>query len=399
MPTTVTAAVGYPSPAHAECPYPLYDELRRDLPVVRVEETGDYLVTRFEDVHFALSRPDLFSSDVGAAAPRENSGGYRSMLNTDPPEHAAKRRLAFDPFKPGRLRALEPDVRAIVDAVIDGFADAGAAELMEDFALPIPIKVTSLLMGLPEADYEQIKDWSSIEGSGRAYLHGEERERDRAKDKRMVEYLKALLRERRANPGEDVISEMIAAQVERDGTYDERILEAEGATLLLGGIVTTAHLIASTAHLLLASPATLAAVRGDHGRIPRVLEESLRIESPVQWRPRRCTQNTELGGVEIPEGARVLLVLGAANRDERCFAAPATLDPERANVKRHVAFGYGPHFCLGAPLARLEGRIAFERLLTRVDDLQLAVDPDSVPHIRSVLFRAPAALPVTFRNA
>jgi cytochrome P450 len=394
----VTAIANYPSLAHAECPYPLYEELRRDMPVVCLQDSGDYLVTRHEDVHFALSRPDLFSSDVGAAAPREHAGGYRSMLNTDPPEHAPKRKLAFDPFKPARLRAIDPDVRAIADAVIDAFIDDGEADLMDAFALPIPIKVTSRLMGLPEADYDQIKDWSSIEGSGQAYLDAPERAVDRAKDLRMVDYVKAAVAHRRAQPGGDVLSEMITAQVARDGEFDELILEAEGATLLLGGIVTTAHLICSALHLLLRSPGTLAAVRADHAQIPRLLEEVLRIESPVQWRPRRCVADTELGGVTIPAGARVLLVLGAANRDGACFAQPQTLDHERANVKRHVAFGYGAHFCLGAPLARLEGKHALERLLARVDDLALAVGDHEVQHIRSVLFRAPAALPVTFRK-
>jgi cytochrome P450 len=394
----VTAIANYPSLAHSECPYALYDELRRDAPVVCLDDSGDYLVSRHEDVHFALSRPDLFSSDVGGAAPRENSGGYLSMLNTDPPEHAAKRKLAFEPFKPARLKAFDPTVRAIVDDVIDAFIDDGQADLMESFALPIPIKVTSRLMGLPEADYDQIKDWSSIEGSGQAYLGEPEREIDRAKDKRMVDYVKAAIADRRQHPGDDVLSEMIAAQIARDGEYDDKILEAEGATLLLGGIVTTAHLICSAMHLLVQSPRTMAAVSADHARIPRLLEEALRIESPVQWRPRRAVSDVELGGVTIPAGARVLLVLGAANRDGACFEEPETFDPERGNVKRHVAFGYGAHFCLGAPLARLEGKHALERLLSRADDFALAVPDHEVQHIRSVLFRAPAALPVTFRK-
>lgn len=389
----------FPTLEQARCPYPLYREIRDERCPVARSERGEYLVSRHEDVAFALKHPEIFSSDVGNGGPRENAGGYLAMLNSDPPEHAAKRRLAFEPFKPGRMKAQIPMIEQVVDELLDSFAGDGEVDFNERFAVPLPIIVTAKLMGLPPEDYDQIRDWSTLEGSGTVYLPDDRRHAEVAKDGRMVAYLKRVLAERRAAPGDDVLSEMIAAQIERDGEYDETKLTAEGAVLLLGGIVTTAHMICSALLLLLRNPERMAEIRADHGRIPKLLEESLRLESPVQWRPRRCTVDTELGGVTIPTGSRVLLLLAAANRDERKFDEPDAFDETRDNVKQHMAFGLGAHFCLGAPLARLEGKIAFERLLDRLDEIQLAVPVDEIDPIPSVLFRAPSRLPITFRAA
>jgi cytochrome P450 len=392
-------AGAFPTLEQARCPYPLYRELRDERCPVACSDRGEYLVSRHEDVTFALRHPEIFSSDVGAGGPRENAGGYLAMLNSDPPEHAAKRRLAFEPFRPGRMKAQIPMIERVVDGLIDDFADAGEVDFNARFAVPLPIIVTARLMGLPPADYEQIRDWSTLEGSGTVYLPEDRRHAEVAKDGRMVAYITQLLADRRERPGDDVLSEMIAAQIERDGEYDEVALTAEAAVLLLGGIVTTAHMICSALLLLLRNPERMAGIRADPARIPALLEESLRLESPVQWRPRRCTVETELGGVTIPAGSRVLLLLAAANRDERKFDAPDAFDETRDNVKQHTAFGLGAHFCLGAPLARLEGRIAFERLLGRLDEIRLAVPAEQIDPIPSVLFRAPSRLPITFRAA
>ncbi|HTX12830.1 MAG TPA: cytochrome P450 [Solirubrobacteraceae bacterium] len=393
---TVTA---YPSLEHAECPFHLFTELRADAPVTRVPASGDYLVSRYEDVAYALRETDRFSSDVGSGGPRENADGYLSMLNSDPPEHAAKRRLAFQPFRPVRLRQYEPMIRQSADRLIDAFVGAGESDLVEALATPLPIIVTSEMMGLPADDFEEIRDWSTLEGSGQFYLPEDERRAEVAKDKRMVAYLVKALADRRENPGDDVLSEMIAAQIARDGEYDELVVTAEGAVLLLGGIVTTAHLISSVLLLLVQNPKTMAAARADHGLIPDLLEEALRVESPVQWRPRRCLKDTELSGVTIPAGATVLLLLQSANRDEGYFADPDLFQAGRPNVKRHVGFGLGAHFCIGAPLARLEGTVALERLFRRVEDIELAVPAEEIAHLPSVLFRGPRRLPVKFRAA
>jgi cytochrome P450 len=395
----ITPETRYPSIEQAECPYPLYEDLRHEGPVVRLETTGDYLVSRHKDVAEALRDTETFSNDVGATNPRANAHGYLSMLNSDPPAHAAKRKLAFEPFKPGRLKAQTAMVEEVVTTLIDRFIAKGSADLNEEFAVPVPIMVTSRLMGLPEEDYDQIVSWCSLEASGTIYLPEERRAAEIVKDSAMVEYVRKQLHLRHANPTDDILSELIQGQIARDGEYDEAVLMAEGANLLLGGIVTTAHLIGSAIHLLLQSPEEMAATRADHSRIPSLLEEALRVESPVQWRPRRATKDTEIDGVAIPKGSRVLLILGSANRDEQCFHAAEAFDPERKNVKRHMAFGLGAHFCLGAPLARLEGKIALEQLLPRVDDIKLTTDPASVTHLPSMVFRGPTALPATFRPA
>ncbi|MDQ8043680.1 MAG: cytochrome P450 [Solirubrobacteraceae bacterium] len=396
---SVASETRYPSLDHAECPYPLFKEFREEGPVVKLEATGEYIVSRHEDVSAALRDTETFSSDVGTAGPRVNDHGYQSMLLSDPPDHTAKRRLAFEPFKPVRLREQTPMVERVVDDVIAAFSDSGTGDFMQEFALPIPIKVTANLMGLPPEDYDQIASWCDLEASGNVYLPPEERVKQQAKDRQMVEYVREAIRARVETPTEDMLGKMVTLQIERDGEYNETMMMAEGANLLLGGIVTTAHLISSALLILLSSPEEMAKTRADYKRIPTLLEEALRVESPVQWRPRRTTVDTKIGDVEIPAESRVLLLLGAANRDERCFHAPEEFDASRKNVKRHMAFGLGTHFCLGAPLARLEGKIAFEKLLTSLSEIKLTTCPEHIKHIPSVLFRSPAELPVAFTRA
>jgi cytochrome P450 len=180
------------------------------------------------------------------------------------------------------------------------------------------------------------------------------------------------------------------------GRLDLGKATADVAIMLTGGIVTTAHMVANTMLLLLRNPDQMAAARADMGLIPRVLEESLRLESPVQWQPRWATEDTELGGVVIPEGAQVNVLLGAANRDGDVFPASDEFATDRPRSSDHLAFGYGVHFCVGAPLARLEGRVAFEQLLRRLTSIRLLPESDLGP-IDSLVFRAPRALHLAFQ--
>jgi cytochrome P450 len=215
----------------------------------------------------------------------------------------------------------------------------------------------------------------------------------------MKEYLEAAILDRHASPRDDVLSEIVHAQVERDGELRLDYLRAEAGLLLAGGFVTTAHMIASAMLLLLRHPDAHERVRADRSLIKKLLEEALRVESPVQWQPRVTTVDTEVAGVEIPAGSLVLVLLAAANRDDAAFAAADELDLGRPASPPHVAFGYGTHFCLGAPLGRLEGRIAFERLLTRLGAIRLAEGQEAVTSLESTIFRGPKALHLTFERA
>ena len=180
------------------------------------------------------------------------------------------------------------------------------------------------------------------------------------------------------------------------GHFDLPNVVADGTNLMVGGIFTTTHLLANMMNLLLRDPSTLAAVKADHSLLARTIEETLRLEAPVQWSPRLALQDTEVGGVAIPAGSILLLVWGSANHDECVFSDPDAFDLERGNVKDHMAFGNGTHFCLGAPLARLEARVAFQQLLTRLPNLRLKDPEASAPAMDSPLFRGPSRVEVVW---
>jgi len=187
--------------------------------------------------------------------------------------------------------------------------------------------------------------------------------------------------------------------VDRDGTADPNYIAVESSVILIGGVLTPAHMMASAMMLLVENPDQLAAVTADPALIPRALEESLRLEAPDQFMPRYVSRDTELGGVEIPAGSLVLLLYASANRDEANFAEAGAFDVRRENAKQHLAFGKGIHFCLGAPLARMMGRCAFESLLSRLANIRLAPDAGEIEPLESIFNRAPRALPLVFDRA
>lgn len=390
----------YPSLELAECPYPFYELLHSEAPVYRIPGSNEYLVSRHEDVLYVLAHPELFSNAaVRGSGPISGEGARSraSMIASDPPEHKPKRILGSRGFTPGRLRAYEPTIEAIADQLIDGFAERGSAEFVAEFATPLPILVfCALFFGDQREDFERFRRWALIEGSGLRYLPEERQQAARERGEGRTEYLTQAILSRHESPRDDVLSEMIQMQVERDGDLDLAYLVSEAGLLLSGGFVTTAHMLASAMQLLLEHPEEMDKVRSDRTRIKAMLEEALRVESPVQWQHRGVVADTEIAGVPIPAGSVVLVVLGAANRDAAKFACHELFDVDRDDASKHVAFGYGTHFCLGAPLARLEGRIAFERLFSRLGELRLAQPATEIRHLESTIFRGPKTLPIEF---
>ncbi|GAA4540198.1 cytochrome P450 [Pseudonocardia xishanensis] len=391
----------YPKLGATTCPYNLYSSLREEgnsvgaLPDVR-------LLSRHEDVQLALRHPEIFGSDE-PPTPGDNADfgaddgvPLNNMLQRDPPLHTAQRRLVSKMFSPGRLRLHEPMIRGVVDDLLDGMVGRGRAEFVSEFATPLPVRVMCSMMGFPKEDYDWFVQWGRLEGRGVRFLDEAHRSEQAARAGRMGEYLAAAIRRRLVEPTDDILGEMVVLQRERDGETNLPYLVREAGLLLAGGVVTTAHMLSSALLLLLRRPDQLALVQAEPSRIPRLLEESLRLESPVQWLPRRCRVDTEIGGRVIPAGAQVILVLGSANRDERLFDVPDELDLERANVKSHVGFGHGVHFCLGAPLARLEGTIAFEEIFRRLPDLRLTPTAGEPKLMKSIMFRGIDELDISF---
>jgi cytochrome P450 len=215
-----------------------------------------------------------------------------------------------------------------------------------------------------------------------------------------VAYLREHVLDRVKNPRDDLISELVQNHTASHGG-EPRIdyLAVETDVMLTGGLSTSGHLFASAMSLLVQHPDQLELMRRDYSRIPRMLEEALRLETAAQWQPRYATQNTTLGGVDIPRGACLLIVFGAANRDPERFECPDEFRPDRQDVAKHVGWGHGAHFCLGAPLARLEGRVAFEQLLTRLTNIRAAPGRNDFTHYQSVYFRAPKTLHLWFERA
>lgn len=405
--------VGNPlaNPAFVANPYPVYALLRATTPVLRppipgYEGPGAAVLTRYADVESVLRDP-RFSVDRTRAHlfqafsdrfPRqllEGPEGFRSMLMMDPPDHTRLRHLVSRAFTPRRVEErLRPRIEALVGELLDAVTTSGRDELdvMRDFAEPLPAIVIAELLGVPAADHRQFKQWSSellAEGPGRAFQPGAQ-ERTAALFARLREYVRGIVAERRKAPGEDLISGLIEAQAERDA-LSEGELVSTSLLLLIAGHETTTNLIGNGLLALLRHPDQLERLRREPGLLENAIEELLRYDSPVQATVRIATEDVEIGGAVIPKDAAALVLLGAANRDPAVFTEPDRLDLARGNV-RHLSFGLGTHFCLGAGLARLEARTAFRGLLDRFPQLTLASE---APEFRPNPFlRGLKALPV-----
>jgi len=382
----------YPSLALVESPYSFYERVREQGGVYQVPGTNEYLVTRYEDAVDVLLHPEVFSSAVQQVLDRD---GHFAGLHQDGDVHRSWRTLAVRPFSPERMRIYEPKIRAIVDELIDAFIDRGHANFIDEFATPLPIFVICELFGLPRSDYEKLKWWAQIDGMGRRYYSPERQAVERKRNAETSAYLTELVQDRYANPGDDIISELIQAFVSRDGELDMRVLVGTATTFLLGGIVTSAHMLGSTMGVLLNHPTELERVTRDHSLVPGLVEESLRVESPVQWQPRVTVCDTEIDGVSIPAQSLVLVLLASANRDERTFACPGQFQVDRPNARKHVAFSMGRHLCIGAPLARMEGVVGFSGLLSRLRNIRRVSDAQDTL-VDNLTFRGLEQLEIEF---
>nr|WP_245997729.1 cytochrome P450 [Streptomyces armeniacus] len=407
-------------------PYPAYAWLREHSPVHRTQLPSGveaWLVTRYADARQALAEQRL-SKDPGhhseggahgkgkVGIPGERSANLMThLLNIDPPDHTRLRRLVSKAFTPRRVAEFEPRVRELADQLIDaiverqqdqaGPAAAGGgrtyeADLIHEFAFPLPIYAICDMLGVPAEDQDDFRDWAGMMirhgggprgGVGRAV-------------KKMRGYLAELIHRKRLDPGDDLISGLIRAS-----DHGEHLSENEAAAmafiLLFAGFETTVNLIGNGTYALLRHPEQRtrlheAAVRGDDGLLATAVEELLRYDGPVElatWR--FATEPLELGGQRIAAGDPVLVVLASADRDPAKFDHPDVLDLGRRD-NQHLGYGHGIHYCLGAPLARLEGQIALGTLFRRLPGLQLAAAPEDLRWRGGLIMRGLRTLPVTF---
>ncbi|MEV7584564.1 cytochrome P450 family protein [Streptomyces erythrochromogenes] len=393
----------YADPAFLADPFPLYRELREEGPVRRVVAAGGldaWLVTRYEDGLAALSDPRLSSDVRDAADPRllaqlpgtERESMLSNMLRSDPPDHTRLRRLVSKAFTARRVAEMRPRIQAVTDRLLDVIAPAGRADLVADLALPLPVTVIGELLGVPADDRLDFQRWTD-----RMIMRGAEPPDPAVVNEawqHMRAYVTGLIRDKRAHPGDDLLSGLITARDEEQRLSEDELI-AMVFLLLAAGYITTVNLIGGGIAMLLARPDQLDLLRSEPELLGSAVEEFLRYDGPVNpGIARFAREDVEIAGTAIPRGATVLIASAIADRDPARFPDPDRLDITRQD-NAHLAFGHGVHYCLGAPLARLEGQIAIGTVLRRLPGLALAVAPDEI-RWRPGGLRGPLSLPVTF---
>ncbi|MEU0135850.1 cytochrome P450 [Streptomyces sp. NPDC006296] len=392
-------------------PYPEYAWLRTEEPVRRVVEgQGLYglLVTRYEDVRMLLSdsrmskdprNAPLDWQEAGKGRPLEDRTGLGThLLTTDAPEHTRLRRLVSTAFTARRVENLRGQVQQITDDLLDDIVPRGRADLVTEFAFPLAITVICELLGVPAADQDVFRRWTKDFRSWTNKSASTPADSGQARPvglRDLLGYLTELVEKRRNEPADGLVDALIAAR-DDDDRLDETELLSMMSLLLVGGFETTVNLIGNGTLALLRNPDQLALLREQPHRVDTALEEMLRYDGSFETATWRFPlEPIEIAGTRIEKGHPVLLSLASADRDPAKFTDPDHFDVTRSE-NGHVAFGRGAHFCLGAPLARLEGRIAFDGLLRRLPGLALAVPPEQLRWQRSLTIRGLESLPVTF---
>ncbi|MBI2703627.1 MAG: cytochrome P450 [Mycobacterium sp.] len=371
-----------------ENPYPIYSVIRTVRPVLEVPVPnyagpGVWMLTRYRDVHSVLRDPRFSVERMRAPLMRDNldrmpeflrqsATGMRSMLIMDPPDHTRVRKLVNQAFTPKRVAALRGHIEVIVRELVDEAQAKGSFDLIHDVAEPLPAIVIAELLGVPAEDHRQFRQWSSAMINGFASPGAEARATGAEAARQIFDYLADIIGARRRAPREDLISAMIAAQEERDALTDAELL-ATGNLLLLAGHETTTNLIGNGTLALLREPDQWKRLGKEPALLPTAIEELLRYDGPVQATVRVALEDVAIDDQVIPEGSLVLVSIGSANHDPDTFENPDQLDLARV-PNPHLAFGFGTHFCLGAPLARLEARLAFDALTQRFPGLSLVDD-------------------------
>ncbi|MEX2178226.1 MAG: cytochrome P450 [Gemmatimonadaceae bacterium] len=390
-------------------PYPVYARLRADEPVhVARLPSGQraWLLTRYADALAALKDPRLVKdrrniSSVGGKTRQPWMPGMlrplmENMLDRDPPDHTRLRILVHKAFTPHRIEQLRARIQSITDDLLHAVVPDGRMDLIRDFALPLPAIVIAEMLGIPASDRHRFHRWSArivaADPSGWRMVTAI------PSVLAFLRYLRRLVRSRRRAPGDDLVSALVAAEEQGDQLSEDELV-AMIFLLLVAGHETTVNLIGNGVLALLRHPDQTEAARQSLGWIRPAIEELLRYSGPLEMATERyAREDIMMHGVTIPRGALVFAVLASANRDESQFEQAATLQLGR-DPNRHLAFGHGAHYCLGATLARLEGAIAIDALLGRCTDLRLAIAPDSLRWRRGLVVRGVDQLPVQWTNA
>ncbi len=409
-------------PETLECPYPFYKALHEEAPVHLVPEMGLAVVSTFDLIREVVHDSATYSSamptgpvdlpgmeqeplddEIRELREQTARSNAPTLLAADPPYHARYRSLVNKALSARRVAGMEDYVREIVTDLIDSFVDDGKVDFTSQFADELPMAVIADQIGIPRSELREFKQRAdlAIGGIERTIPPEQERAVLRA-GLEMQEYFLMRAEERRQNPKDDILTTLATAELETDEA-PRPLNEAEILSIIqqlqVAGKETTAHLIGSTMLLFIENPEQLAAVQRDPSLIANMTEEALRAESPVRALFRTTTRETVLGGVALPAKTTLMLIYGAANRDEGEFADAARFDVSRDNARNHLAFSAGPHYCIGAALARLEIRVAFEEVLKRMTNFRLDPDYPAPSHEPSYILRGLQELRILFDKA
>jgi len=404
IPANAITAVDVTSATFKANPFPFYAQLRAEAPVfpVTVMKQRAWLITRYDDVLNVL-KDERFAKDRRNAMTDEQLKKSpwvppmfkpleHTMLDLDSPDNTRLRALVHKAFTPRMVEKMRDQIQHLANQLLDAVEPKGSMDLIADFALPLPLTVVGQILGVPAEDNDKFHRWSKTlitSGTSRNLLVLI------PNIMAFMKYLKKLIKERRAYPKDDLITALVQAKDGSDQLSEDEIL-AMIFLLLIAGHETTVNLIGSGTLALLEHPDQLEMLRNEPGLIKTAVEELLRYVCPVEMATERyAREDIEIAGITIPRGELAMAVIGSANRDERYFENPDMLDITRKN-NRHLAFGHGVHFCLGAPLARLEGQIALSTLIQRMPNLRLNIAPDQVRWRGTFVLRGLEALPVSF---
>ncbi len=383
--------IDFTDPAIRLNPYPEYQRMRHDCPLAFDERNNTWYVFRYGDVKTVISDSASFSNDIAGVL----GTAPTPLIHFDPPRHTKQRALINKAFTPKMITALEARIGQIVERLLDRASETGHIELVHDFSAPLPVRVITEMMGIPEEDFARVKRWADgMAVMVNAISTGKPQVFDGLME--MVQYLSNLVLQRKEAPSDDLISALWQAQIEGE-TLDMTDMLGFCMLLYFGGTESTANLLTTTTATLLAHPQVLAEVRRNPALIPAVVEEMLRYRAPSQAVYRMARHDVELAGQTLRAGQVVVPVAGSANHDESVFSQPDKFDIYRT-PNPHLAFGHGIHFCLGAALTRIEARVGLTAILERLGDLRRA-DDQSLEPLDSYFFYGYKRLPLRFTPA
>jgi cytochrome P450 len=385
-------------------PSPAFAKLRESRPVAHIPELGMWVVSRYDDCITVLRDLENFTampSDMMSEVPeslREKlpdgyPAWYPGLVNTEPPAHTRIRKLAQKPITPRKVSPREEMVRDAANRLVDAFVDDGRVDLVSAYAMPLPITVLRRILGVPEEDERKFADWVKHATELFNPAIPEERRLNLAEEQvEFGDYVSRAIRDRRENPGDDLISEMLAAEAAGERKLSDKEVHGVVSHIILGGFDSTAGAICFALSHVCSTSGLAARVMDDPGLLPLVVEETIRRSTPVRGVVREAKNDVELGGEAIPAGSRVMALVRSANQDPAQFTCPHEFDIDRdpTELRRHIGFGQGIHKCIGQPIAQLEIRISLEILLNRLPNLRVVTEEVSLSP--GIIFVRPSEL-------